>query len=175
MPQPPSSNADDRPSLTPLDDLPDRPRFHREAPIAPPALSVSKTPEAPSPDPSSPGTAPPAPAPIAPSPATPDPAPLGTAPIAPKAPPTVFQCVSGSALAGGFAVLLYRLTQSMAQSFADKPIQAKSYLAANIGAAVRTLVVGSVTLATFLFAISALGLLALGLQTLITGRKTPIG
>ncbi|MGA1284925.1 MAG: DUF3082 domain-containing protein [Prochlorothrix sp.] len=172
MPQPPSSNADDRPSLAPLDDLPDRPRFHREAPIAPPALNASKTPEAPAADPSSPGAATPDPAPIAPDPATPNATAPGTDPIAPKAPPTVFQCVSGSAMAGGFAVLLYRLTQSMAQSFADKPIQAKSYLAANIGAAVRTLVVGSVTLATFLFAISALGLLALGIQTLITGRKT---
>ena len=86
-------------------------------------------------------------------------------------PPTLWQCVSGSLMAGGFSFLLYLLTHSIAQSFAAKPIAAKSYVAANIGAAVRTLVVGSCTLATFLFAITALGLLALGIQTALQGRE----
>ncbi|MEM8602328.1 MAG: DUF3082 domain-containing protein [Cyanobacteria bacterium P01_H01_bin.121] len=85
---------------------------------------------------------------------------------APSSEPTsVWRCLTGAAIAGSLAVLLYLLTTSIAQTFADKPIRATSYLAANIGAAVRTLVVGSCTLATVLFAVSALGLIALGIRT----------
>lgn len=109
------------------------------------------------------------PAPIAPG-APPDAAPSSPA-APPQPPPTLGQCLLGSLTAGGFSFLLGRMTWAMAQSFAAKPIAAKSYWAANIGAAVRTLVVGSCTLATFLFAITALGLLALGVQTALQNRR----
>lgn len=81
--------------------------------------------------------------------------------------PPVWRCFTGALIAGSLATLLYLLTTSIAQTFAQKPIAAKSYLAANIGAAVRTLVVGSCTMATVLFAVSALGLVALGIKTLM--------
>ncbi|MEB3272679.1 MAG: DUF3082 domain-containing protein [Prochlorothrix sp.] len=204
--QPSRSSLEDR-----LDDLPDRPRFHREVPAAsklersPGTVTTGNDPDA-ARAPRRDSTMDSAPSVSPLSSAKPidratdqvvnqvadqpselslgqsrqaDPAALSEQSIAPsiaasaKAPPTVLQCISGAAMAGGFTVLSYRLTQSMAQSFAAKPILAKSYLAANIGAAVRTLVVGSVTLATFLFAISTLGLLALGVQTLIQGSQAP--
>lgn len=79
-------------------------------------------------------------------------------------PLTPLRCFVGALISGGLGFVLYQLTAAIALSFASKPIAANSYLAANIGAAVRTLVVGSCTLATFLFGISALGLVALGIQ-----------
>jgi hypothetical protein len=75
------------------------------------------------------------------------------------------RCFSGALISAAIAVPLYGLTFSIARSFAAKPILAKSYIAANIGAAVRTLVVGSCSLATFIFGLSALGLIALGIKT----------
>lgn len=81
-------------------------------------------------------------------------------------PPTPLRCFTGSVIAGGFAYVLYLLTQSIITSFANKPLSATNQLAAKIGVAVRTLVVGISTLGTGIFAIAAIGLLALGIQLL---------
>ncbi|MFZ9737120.1 MAG: DUF3082 domain-containing protein [Prochlorotrichaceae cyanobacterium] len=75
------------------------------------------------------------------------------------------RCLTGSLISGGFGFLLYQLTTSIATTFAAKPIVQKSYLATNIGIAVRTLVVGACSLATFIFIMAAVGLFLLGLQT----------
>lgn len=91
-------------------------------------------------------------------------------------PPTPFRCFTGSAIAGGFAYLLYLLTQSIVASFAAKPLSSTNMLAARIGAAVRTLVVGISTLGTGIFAIAAIGLLALGIQLVFKQlRRTDAG
>jgi hypothetical protein len=79
-------------------------------------------------------------------------------------PPTPLRCFTGSAIATGFAYMLYLLTQSIVTSFAAKPLSSTNMLAARIGAAVRTLIVGISTLGTGIFAIAAIGLLALGIQ-----------
>lgn len=79
-------------------------------------------------------------------------------------PPTPLRCFTGSAIAAGFAYVLYLLTQSIVISFAAKPLSSTNMLAARIGAAVRTLIVGISTLGTGIFAIAAIGLLALGIQ-----------
>jgi len=85
---------------------------------------------------------------------------------------TPWQCLTGSSIAGGFGFMLYQLTTSIAATFATKPLAQKSYLAANIGVAVRTLVVGACSLGTFIFILSAVGLLALGIQTLVRQTQT---
>ncbi|MEP0910548.1 DUF3082 domain-containing protein [Leptolyngbya sp. GB1-A1] len=79
-------------------------------------------------------------------------------------PPTPLRCFTGSAIAAGFAYVLYLLTQSIVSSFAAKPLSSTNMLAARIGAAVRTLVVGISTMGTGIFLIAAIGLLALGIQ-----------
>lgn len=80
--------------------------------------------------------------------------------------PGPLSCLSGSLLAGSIAILLYRLTTAISQSFAANPITSDNQTAITISIAVRTLVVGMSTLATGVFSIAALGLMALGMQIL---------
>ena len=72
-------------------------------------------------------------------------------------------------MAGGFAAALYALTLSIAQTFANKPIHSDNLTVINIGAAVRTLVMGIVALGGGVFAFAAVGLMLLALQLLIQG------
>ena len=81
--------------------------------------------------------------------------------------PTPWRCLSGAVIAGGFAIPLYYLSASISQSFASNPIHSKNPAVVNIGTAVRTLVLGISTLATAVFALVAIGLVALGVQVLI--------
>ena len=93
-----------------------------------------------------------------------------------QAPPTVFQCLTGSTTAALFSYGAYRLTQKIATNFAAHPFQSENYIAVNISVAVRTLVTGMCALATAVFAIAALGLLGLGIQTLAQKlRGTSVG
>lgn len=86
---------------------------------------------------------------------------------------TPSQCWMGSMIAAGFGFMLYQLTASIAATFATKPVAQNSYLAANIGVAVRTLVVGACSLGTFIFIISAVGLFALGIQIFFQQSNSP--
>ena len=81
------------------------------------------------------------------------------------------QCAIGAAIAGGFAVPLYWLSRSIAQSFADKPIHSTNPTAVNISVAVRTLVMGGGFLMAGVFAIAAVGLGILALQMLVQGHS----
>ena len=81
--------------------------------------------------------------------------------------PGPVRCLSGSLIAGGLALPLYFLTTSISQNFASKPIHSHNPLVVNIGAAVRSLVLGMSTLATAVFGFVAIGLLALAVQVLI--------
>ena len=89
----------------------------------------------------------------------------------PPSNPSVFNCISGSAIAGSMAVGLYFLTTSIAGNFAAKPLQTANPLAQNISSLVRTTVVGVSALGTGVFAVVALGLLALGIQILVKGDR----
>ncbi len=80
------------------------------------------------------------------------------------------QCLVGAIISGGIALPLYRLSQSIAQSFADKPIASSNPTAVNISIAVRTLVMGGGFLMAGVFAIAAVGLLLLALQTILQKR-----
>ncbi len=74
------------------------------------------------------------------------------------------QCLTGAMLSSILAMLLYRLTTNIAQSFASHPLTASNQTAISLSIAVRTLVVGMSTLATAIFAFAALGLVGLALQ-----------
>ena len=90
--------------------------------------------------------------------------------------PTPIRCLSGALISGGLAIALYLLTASIAQTFAAKPIHSDNPIAINIGAAVRTLVVGITALGTGIFALVAVGLVALAIQLSIQAiakRSTP--
>lgn len=86
-------------------------------------------------------------------------------------PPTPGRCFRGAFISGGLAFAMYSLTQSIIQVLAGVPLPTKSTLSANIAVAVRTLIVGVCTLATAIFAIATLGLLALGVQLLIQRKQ----
>jgi Protein of unknown function (DUF3082) len=79
----------------------------------------------------------------------------------------VFRSFSGAAIAGLLATGAYALTHSIATTFATKPLVSDNVTAIKISIAVRTLVVGVFSLATFVFAIATIGLIALGIQTLL--------
>ncbi|MBD1870821.1 DUF3082 domain-containing protein [Oculatella sp. FACHB-28] len=90
-----------------------------------------------------------------------------------ETPPTPLRCFTGAIIAGGLAFLLYLLNQAIIQGLAAKPLPTSSVTATNIAVAVRTLVIGLSTLATAIFAIAALGLIALGIQLLIQQLRQP--
>ena len=83
---------------------------------------------------------------------------------------TPLRCFLGALTSSLFSLLAYRLLVSIADSFASHPIMAKSSIAANISAAVRTLVQGIVALGAGVFGVAALGLAALGVQLLFMGK-----
>ena len=86
-------------------------------------------------------------------------------------PKPIWRCFSGSAVASSLAYCCYLLTSSISQSFANKPIHSDNAIAIKISVAVRTLVVGVSSLATFVFTFAAIGLIALGIQLLIQRFK----
>ncbi len=63
-------------------------------------------------------------------------------------------------------MLMYRMMNAIAVTYANKPIHSTNVTAINIAAAVRTLVVGIVALGAGIFGIAALGLTLLGIQVL---------
>ncbi len=75
-----------------------------------------------------------------------------------------WRCISGATVALAFATACYWMTSAIARTFANKPIHSDNPIAQNIASAVRTLVLGISTLGTFIFAIAALGLMALAVQ-----------
>ena len=85
----------------------------------------------------------------------------------PDRPQSVLRCFGGSLISGAIASGAYSLTRSISTTFAAKPIHSDSLTAIKISIAVRTLVVGITALAAFVFALSAVGLLALGIQRLV--------
>ncbi len=85
--------------------------------------------------------------------------------------PTPLRSSLGAVIASGLAIALYRITGSISQSFAQKPLHSDNDLVVKITIAVRTLVVGLSTLATFIFAIVAIALVALAVQATIQRFK----
>ncbi|MBE9124864.1 MULTISPECIES: DUF3082 domain-containing protein [unclassified Coleofasciculus] len=88
--------------------------------------------------------------------------------------PGPLRCLSAAFISGGFATALYFLTRSIAQTFANKPLPSSNMTAINISIAVRTLVVGISTLATAVFGIVAVGLVALAIQVSVQRLKNRV-
>ncbi|AHB88484.1 hypothetical protein NK55_05885 [Thermosynechococcus sp. NK55a] len=76
------------------------------------------------------------------------------------------RCLTGALIAGTLGILLYRLTGAIAYLLATHAVSPHNQLVYSLAVAVRTLVVGLCTLATGVFSIIALGLVALTLQLL---------
>ena len=87
--------------------------------------------------------------------------------------PTPLRCFLGAIISGSIGTARYWLTQSIVAGFANKPLPTGNYIATNIAVAVRTLVMGMSALATGIFVIAALGLVALGIQLLIQQLRQP--
>ena len=85
--------------------------------------------------------------------------------------PSPLKCLSGALISGGIAIALYFLTSSIARTFAGKPLASTNPTAINIAIAVRTLVVGVSTLATFVFSFIAVGLIAVAIVTIFQQGK----
>jgi hypothetical protein len=82
-----------------------------------------------------------------------------------------WRCLGGAVVAGGLAIVLYKLTSAIAVHFATKPIHSDNFTAQRISAAVRTLVVGMSALGTGIFGMAALGLFGLGIQLILQRLK----
>jgi Protein of unknown function (DUF3082) len=78
--------------------------------------------------------------------------------------PSSLRCLTGSAIAGIMAFMMYLLTSKIAASFARTPVSGKSQAAVNISIAVRTLVTGMTALGMSVFGIVSLGLIALAVK-----------
>ncbi len=89
-----------------------------------------------------------------------------------RQPPTPLRCILGAIVAGFIASLLWRLTNSIAISFASTPIDSPNMIVIRMSTAVRTLVVGMSSLGTGIFALAAVGLTGLALQ-LLMGKVQP--
>ncbi|MGA9380977.1 MAG: DUF3082 domain-containing protein [Phormidium sp.] len=86
-------------------------------------------------------------------------------------PPSILRCIIGSIVAATMAIASYFINSSIAQYFVDRPVHSSNYLVVNITSAVRTLIIGISTLATGVFSLIALGLLALAIQVTIQQLK----
>ncbi|NJK42125.1 MAG: DUF3082 domain-containing protein [Acaryochloridaceae cyanobacterium SU_2_1] len=87
--------------------------------------------------------------------------PLSPGPVKPLSP---WRSLTGALIAGTLALPIAKMTQLIAQSFAEHPFASDNQTAMKISIALRTLVVGLSTLATGIFCVAALGLLALSVQ-----------
>jgi len=74
------------------------------------------------------------------------------------------RCLGGGVVAGAIAFVLYKLTYSIALTFATHPIHSQNFTTQRIAAAVRTLVIGMTALGTGIFGLAAIGLMGLAIQ-----------
>ncbi|RZM74837.1 DUF3082 domain-containing protein [Leptolyngbya iicbica] len=109
------------------------------------------------------------------TPATPSKTDSATAPPAenPLSTKRILRAFTGSMMAAVFAMLFYKMLVAIATSFANKPVTSDNITVINLSAAVRTLVMGSITLGAGVFAISAIGLFLLGLQMIWQRANDP--
>lgn len=78
--------------------------------------------------------------------------------------PSPLRCLSGSAIAGVMAYMMYWMANKIAISFAAKPVAGKTDAAINIAVALRTLLVGMTCLGTAVFTIVCVGLIILAIK-----------
>ncbi|MDJ0569198.1 MAG: DUF3082 domain-containing protein [Pleurocapsa sp. MO_192.B19] len=84
---------------------------------------------------------------------------------------TPLKCFFASIISGGFTFIIYQLFNSIVQTYAGKTITGTNPIVINLTSAVRTLVMGTVAMATGIFGLAALGLFLLGIQLTIQSIK----
>lgn len=77
---------------------------------------------------------------------------------------TPFRCLSNAAVLGSIATALYFLTQSVAQTYAAKPIHSDNIAVVQMSVTVRTLVTGLCMMGTGVFAFLTFGLILVAIQ-----------
>jgi len=87
-------------------------------------------------------------------------------------PITPARCFTGGTISGLLAIAAYLLTKSVVQTYAEIPINFNNPMANRIAATVRTLIMGITTMATFVFVMVTVGLVALGIQIIIKNQKS---
>jgi Protein of unknown function (DUF3082) len=84
---------------------------------------------------------------------------------------TPSRCFTGSAISGGLGFATYLLAKSIVMTYTTMPIEFNNPMAVRIATTVRTLVMGLSIMATFLFGMVAVGLVALGIKLIIEEKK----
>ncbi|NCO74654.1 MAG: DUF3082 domain-containing protein [Cyanobacteria bacterium] len=84
---------------------------------------------------------------------------------------TPLRCFTGGAISGGLAIAAYLLTKSVVMTYSTMPIKFNNPMAIRIAATVRTLIMGVTTMATFVFLMVTVGLMALGIKLIIEKMK----
>jgi hypothetical protein len=87
--------------------------------------------------------------------------------------PSPARCLSGSAIAGVMAFMMYWMANKIAMNFAARPVHGNSTAAINIAVAVRTLLVGMTSLGTAVFSIISLGLIVLAVKIALGRAQSP--
>ena len=77
---------------------------------------------------------------------------------------SLFRCLTNASLFGAIAFGFYKMTQGITHQFAVKPIHSDQYMVVQISAAVRTLIVGLMTMGTGIFSFFTVGLILLALK-----------
>jgi hypothetical protein len=94
----------------------------------------------------------------------------------PKAPePSRLSYLSGGLTSALFCAVAVFLTQRLLGYYANHPPHYSQQVAQSIATAMKTLLVGSASLACFSFGLTTLGLLLLFLRSLLPGRKPAQG
>ena len=84
---------------------------------------------------------------------------------------TPFRCFSGSAISGVLGFGAYLLTKSIVVTYTTMPIKFNNPMAIRIATTVRTLIMGLTIMATFLFAMVTIGLIALGIKLILENNN----
>lgn len=84
---------------------------------------------------------------------------------------TPLRCFTGGSISGGLAIASYLLTKSVILTYSTMPIKFNNPMAIRIAATVRTLIMGITTMATFVFLMVTVGLVALGIKLIIENMK----
>jgi len=85
-----------------------------------------------------------------------------------RQPPTPLRCILGAIVAGFIGSLMWKLTNSIAISFASTPIDSPNRIVIRMSTAIRTLVLGMSSLGTGIFVLAAVGLTGLAIQLILT-------
>ena len=82
-----------------------------------------------------------------------------------------FRSLTGALISGGLGYAMYNLMITIATNFANKPIHSDNPVTLRISSLIRTAIVGMIGLGTTVFAVVALGLLALTIQLILEQKK----